>query len=149
MKSGLFLTVALTCLITGCSHSKPEAAPADEKKESGLVHIGAEAQKHFGLQVEPVQMRELNEYLQVPGTVQPIDSHVNTIRPLARGRLHEVLVRVGDRVKRGQPLATYDNIEAGELLAQLAGARADLERLRGQERNLGRQTERARALAEI
>ena len=149
MKPGLFLIVALTFFVTGCSHSKPDAAPADERKESGLVHISAEAQKHFGLQVEPVQMRELNEYLQVPGTVQPIDSRVNTIRPLARGRLHEVLVRVGDRVKRGQPLATYDNIEAGELLAQLAGARADLERLRGQERNLGRQTERARALADI
>ncbi len=149
MKPGLFFVLAFTSFITACSHSKPEATAAAEKKDSGLVHISAEAQKHFGLQVEPVQMRELNEYLQVPGTVQPIDSYVNTISPLARGRLHEVLVRVGDRVKKGQPLATYDNIEAGELLAQLAGARADLERLRGQERNLGRQTERARALADI
>jgi cobalt-zinc-cadmium efflux system membrane fusion protein len=133
----------------GCSSSKPESAATDVKKESGLVHISAEAQKHFGLQVEPALLRELNEYLQVPGTVQPIDSHVNTVRPLARGRLHDVFVRVGDRVQKGQPLASYDNVEAGELSAQLAGARAELERLRVQERNLSRQTERARALAEI
>jgi cobalt-zinc-cadmium efflux system membrane fusion protein len=46
-------------------------------------------------------------------------------------------------------LATYDNIEAGELAAQLAGARADVERLRVQEKNLARQTERALALAAI
>jgi len=50
---------------------------------------------------------------------------------------------------KGQPLATYDNIEAGELAMQLAGARADLERLRVQERNLMRQTDRSRALADI
>ncbi len=52
-------------------------------------------------------------------------------------------------MSRGQPLATYDNMEAGELTVQLAGARAELERLRVQERNLGRQSERARALADI
>ena len=107
------------------------------------MEISVEAQKHFGMQVEAAQVHELNEFLQVPGTVQPIDSRVNTVRPLARGRLHDVLVRVGDRVAKGQPLATYDNIEAGELVAQLAGARADLERLRGQERNLTRQTDRS------
>lgn len=149
MKQRLFFPIAMTIVIAGCSRSKPEASSTNEKKESGFVHISTEAQKHFGLQVEPAQMRELNEYLQVPGTVQPIDSHVNTVRPLARGRLHDVLVRVGDRVSRGQPLASYDNMEAGELAAQLAGARAELERLHVQERNLGRQAERARALAEI
>ncbi|WP_321476147.1 efflux RND transporter periplasmic adaptor subunit [uncultured Paludibaculum sp.] len=149
MKPGLVCFITVTSFLAGCSHSKPEPPPTEEKKESGLVHISAEAQRHFGLQVEPARVQELDEYLQVPGTVQPIDSHVNTVRPLARGRLHDVLVRIGDRVRKGQPLATYDNIEAGELAAQLAGARAELERLRGQERNLARQTTRARALADI
>ena len=149
MKPALILVLTLSTFFIACSHSKPETAAATEKSESGLVHISEEAQKHFGIEVEPAQVRELNEYLQVPGTVQAIDSHVNTVRPLARGRLHDVLVRVGDRVREGQPLATYDNIEAGELITQLASARAELERLRVQERNLGRQTERSRALADI
>jgi multidrug efflux pump subunit AcrA (membrane-fusion protein) len=103
MRLHLLAVMTLGGLMAGCSHSKPETAGArEEKKESGLVHIGAEAQKYFGLQVGPAEIRDLNEYLVVPGTVQPIDSHVNTVRPLARGRLHEVLVRVGDRVKRGK-----------------------------------------------
>lgn len=140
--------IGLVIFIAGCSPSKPDT-PVEEKRASGLVEITVEAQKHFGMQVEAVQVHELNEFLQVPGTVQPIDSRVNTVRPLARGRLHDVLVRVGDRVAKGQPLATYDNLEAGELVAQLAIARADLERLLGQERNLARQTDRSRALAEI
>ncbi len=143
-----FWGIGLVIFIAGCSRSKLDT-PAEEKRASGLVEITVEAQKHFGMQVDAAQVHELNEFLQVPGTVQPIDSRVNTVRPLARGRLHDVLVRVGDRVAKGQPLATYDNIEAGELVAQLAVARADLERLRGQERNLARQTDRSRALAEI
>ena len=145
-----FAITAAVVLLAACSRSKPEpAAPAEETKSSGLVKISAEAQRNFGLKVEPAAVRELHEYLRVPGTVQAIDSHVASVRPLARGRLHDVLVRVGDRVRQGQPLATYDNIEVGELAAQLAGARADLERMRAQERNLGRQTDRTRALADI
>lgn len=142
-------TVALVVSAAGCSHSKREPAAAESRRESGYIEIGAQAQRNFGLQVEAAEIHELNEYLLVPGTVQPTDSRVVTVRPLARGRLHDVLVRVGDRVRKGQTLATYDNIEAGELTAQLAGASAELERLRLQERNLGRQTERARALADI
>jgi cobalt-zinc-cadmium efflux system membrane fusion protein len=141
--------VPLIVFVAGCSHSRQETRQVEDKPESGLVEISIEAQKHFGLRVDPAQIQELNEYLQVPGTVQATDSRVNTVRPLARGRLHDVLVRVGDRVHKGQPLATYDNIEAGELAAQLNGARAELERLRVQERNLARQTDRARALADI
>jgi len=144
-----WLAIVAIAFAVGCSHTKREMEPAEHKKDSGLVEIGTEAQKHFGMRVEAVQVHDLNEYLQVPGTVQPINSRVNTVRPLARGRLHDVLVRVGDRVRKGQPLATYDNIEAGELLAQLTSARAELERLRVQQRNLARQTVRARALADI
>lgn len=144
-----YLAIAVLALAAGCSRAKREAEPAQDKRESGLVEISAEAQQHFGMRVEAAQIHDLNEYLQVPGTVQPINSQVNTVRPLARGRLHDVLVRVGDRVRKGQPLATYDNIEAGELGAQLASAKAELERLRVQERNLARQTDRARSLADI
>jgi cobalt-zinc-cadmium efflux system membrane fusion protein len=147
MKHAGWMLLAL--LLAGCSRPDPEPASSEAKAESGLVEISAEAQKHFGLQVEPAQVRQLNEYLQVPGTVQPTDSRINTVRPLSRGRLHDVRARVGDRVRKGQILATYDNIEAGELTAQLAAAQAELERLRVQERVLARQADRSRALADI
>lgn len=147
MKTMWSVAVLAACL-AACSQPNPEVA-AEEKKESGVIEMGAAAQKNVGLQVEAAAVRQLNEYLQVPGTVQATDSRVNTVRPLARGRLHTVLVRVGDRVNAGQTLATYDNIEAGELATQLTGATAELAKLRVQERNLSRQADRARALADI
>jgi cobalt-zinc-cadmium efflux system membrane fusion protein len=60
-----------------------------------------------------------------------------------------VLVKVGDRVSAGQTLASFDNIEAGELLAQLDSARADLQRLRVQLATQAKQIERSRQLVEI
>jgi cobalt-zinc-cadmium efflux system membrane fusion protein len=142
----VFLILAI---LGACSHSKPETVATEDKREDNVVEMKVEAQRHVGLQVEPAQIRQLDEFVQVPGTVQAIDSRVGTVRPLARGRIHEVLVRVGDRVRPGQPLASYDNIEAGELAAQLSSARAELEKLRVQERNHERQADRARDLVEI
>jgi cobalt-zinc-cadmium efflux system membrane fusion protein len=115
----------------------------------GVVVMPVEAQQRVGLEVAPVRLTQLTEYLQVVGTVQAMSSRVSAVRPLARGRLLEVLVKVGDRVESGRPLARFDNIEAGELAAQLASARAELERLKIQLAALVRQAERNRRLAEI
>jgi cobalt-zinc-cadmium efflux system membrane fusion protein len=108
-----------------------------------------QAQQHVGLRTERVGFRDLQEYLHVVGTVQPIDTRIGQIRPLARGRVQQILVRVGDRVKAGQALATFDNIEAGELLAQYQGALSELQRLRTQQASAARVAERERQLSEI
>jgi cobalt-zinc-cadmium efflux system membrane fusion protein len=108
-----------------------------------------EAQKHVGLQVAPARLQQLTEYLPVTGTVQPADTRVSSIRPLARGRVQDVLVKAGDRVRKGQALVRFDNIEAGELTAQLEAARAELQRLKILAAVRSRETERARRLAEI
>jgi membrane fusion protein, heavy metal efflux system len=101
------------------------------------------------MQVAPAALTQLNEYLRVTGTVQPIDSRMGVVGPLARGRIMEVRVKVGDRVGAGQTLAIFDNIEAGELLSQEQSARADLERLKAQLIPAARQVERSRRLADI
>jgi cobalt-zinc-cadmium efflux system membrane fusion protein len=111
--------------------------------------MGAEAQKHVGLRVAPAELKQLTEYLQVTGTVQPIDSRVAEVRPLARGRLQRVAVRVGDRVTSGEVLATMDNIEAAVLASQLAAAQAELQRLKSQLPAVSRQAERSRRLVEL
>ena len=70
------------------------------------------AQKHVGLVVAPAAVVQLSEYFRATGTVQPIDNHVGEVAPLSRGRVLEVRAKVGDRVRAGQTLATFDNLEA-------------------------------------
>ncbi|WP_245536111.1 efflux RND transporter periplasmic adaptor subunit [Terriglobus roseus] len=107
------------------------------------------AQKHVGLVVAPAAVVQLSEYFRATGTVQPIDNHVGEVAPLARGRVLEVRAKVGDRVRAGQTLATFDNLEAVELGAQAQSARADLARLNAQLTPAARQSERSRRLADI
>lgn len=145
----LFLWTGALILGVACSRRAEEATPEQAATPARVVEMGLEAQKHVGLQIAPAELTQLTEYLQVTGTVQPVDSRVNQVRPLARGRLEDVLVKVGDRVGKGQPLARYDNIEARELISQYAAAQAELGRMKVQLAVLAKQAERARKLTEI
>ena len=100
------LALILSLALLACSGPNPEATvETSPKQDSNVVEMGIEAQKNVGLTVAPATLTQLTEYLHVLGTVQPIDSRIGTVRPLARGRVQEVLARVGDRVENGQPLA--------------------------------------------
>jgi cobalt-zinc-cadmium efflux system membrane fusion protein len=143
------LIIAVICL--GCSR---RASDTDQKIEptegqAGLIEMGAEAQKHVGLEVVSAKVKQLTEMLQVTGTVQPIDSRLGRVRTLANGRIQEVLVTAGDRVVAGQPLARFDNIDAGDLSSQYQSAQADLRKLQAQHSNAFKQLERNQHLVEI
>src|ERR1700686_2920232 len=159
------LTLLMFCGLVLLSCSKPKAEPetkteapnqeaeTEEKEKSkgevDTVEITPEAQQRTGIVVTAAASTPMTQHLQVNGTVQPVDSSIAHIRPPARGRLLEVLVKVGDRVAAGQVLAQLDNIEAGEISAQYNSARAELQRLKIQLAAQQRQVERNRRLAEI
>jgi len=142
------VALVLSLALSSCSAPDPNGAAAPEQ-DPNIVEIGTEAKNNIGLTVFPASFTQLTEYLHVTGTVQPIDSRIGHVRPLAGGRVQEVLVKEGDRVSNGQPLARLDNIEAGDLAAQYLAAQADLQRLKVQQANSARQVERSRSLAEI
>jgi cobalt-zinc-cadmium efflux system membrane fusion protein len=143
--------------IAACNRRSAEGNEGNESqgkqdggvKKDSAVEMSLVAQEHIGLVVAPAVKTQLNEYLNVTGTVQPIDSQVGQVGPLARGRLIAVRARVGDRVIAGQTLATFDNVEAGELFTQERSAQAELARLKAQLIPATRQAERARHLADI
>lgn len=153
MKSLVVVLMCSALLLAGCKGKKDQTeegeAQSESANKSNLVEMSLSAQQHIGMVVAPAQVTQLTEYLHATGTVQPIDSKVGVVGPLARGRIVEIKAKVGDRVEAGQTLAIFDNIEAGELLAQSQSARADLERLKAQLIPATRQAERSRRLADI
>lgn len=105
----------------------PEGAePGHEEAEEGIIRIPLEAQKTSGLQVAPTALQPIATSLQVTGTVAPDQTRVAHIRPLARGVVEEVFVQLGDRVRQGDPLISYDNIELGMQVGEYLAAKADL-----------------------
>jgi cobalt-zinc-cadmium efflux system membrane fusion protein len=153
MKHFIILSLCGALLFTGCNRKHAQKEEGESKAEAAnkgtLVEMSVSAQQHIGMVVAPAALTQLNEYLRATGTVQPVDSRIGVVGPLARGRIAEVRAKVGDRVEAGQTLAIFDNIEAGELLSQEQSARADLERLKAQLIPATRQAERSRHLAEI
>jgi membrane fusion protein, heavy metal efflux system len=148
--------------LAACGRQKPVAenqsegrnkAPSYEneksKSESNAVEMTSEAQQRAGVAVAPVTTVPMTQFLRVTGSVQPVDSSIAHVRPLSRGRLQEVRVKLGDRVSSGQVLAQLDNIEAGEFIAQYNAARSERQRLTIQLAAQQRQVERNRRLAEI
>jgi cobalt-zinc-cadmium efflux system membrane fusion protein len=153
MKRFIVLSICSALLFSGCNRKNAQKeegkSQADAANKSNLVEMSVSAQQHIGMMVAPAAPTQLNEYLRTTGTVQPVDSKVGVVGPLARGRIVEVRAKIGDRVEAGQTLAVFDNIEAGELLSQEQSARADLERLKAQLLPATRQAERSRRLADI
>ena len=140
---------------TPSSASEPTGEIGDKSAKSGddqkadAIEITPDTQQRLGIAVTSVGEAPLNLTLQVPGTVQPNESRLSHVRPLARGRVQTVYVKLGDRVTQGQVLAEFDNIEAGELATQYDTGRAELGRLQAQLTTATRQAERSRKLAEI
>ncbi|HEU0142143.1 MAG TPA: efflux RND transporter periplasmic adaptor subunit [Bryobacteraceae bacterium] len=126
-----------------------EAHPEKYLEEANVVELSLDAQKRAGIEVAPVRMRTVQDEVRVTGTVQPIESRIVHLRPLARGRVEQVVAKVGDRVRKDQVLAHLDNIEAGELSSQIATAQAELQRLKIQHANARRQAGRSRSLVAI
>jgi len=120
-----------------------------EKSESKLIAIDGEAQEEIGLKLESAQYRDASEILQITGVVGPNQTRLAHIRPLSRGRIEKVYVRAGDRVRSGQPLVAYDNIEIGELVSEYLSAKATLNKANAEAEVSRRSVERARKLVDL
>ena len=135
--------------VGGIPIEEPLAHRENYIEEANVVELSLAAQERAGIRVVPVTLGTIMANVVVPGTVKPIENRISHVRPLARGRVLDVFVNVGDRVQEGQTLAEFDNIEAGQLTAEYRAAEAELERLKVQHANADRQAERARSLVDV
>jgi cobalt-zinc-cadmium efflux system membrane fusion protein len=97
----------------------------ESTKDTVTLDVGV--LKSIGLQVEPVRAAQITTSIVVTAVVKPNETRVAQLRPLSRGRVVKVQVRTGDRVRSGQTLLDYDNIEAGELVNEYRSAVAALD----------------------
>ena len=112
-------------LLSGCGQSDTDTTVAPDEhadEKPGLLTLNPAAEQTMGLQTEVVARRTVSQTLRATGSVGPNDTRVAHLRPLARGRIERVFVRLGDRVRTGQPLVAYDNIELGERIGEFVQA---------------------------
>ncbi|HWQ54337.1 MAG TPA: efflux RND transporter periplasmic adaptor subunit [Bryobacteraceae bacterium] len=124
-----------------------EAHEADSGK--GKLVLTPEVQRRFGVQTAAAEMRAIGRVIQATGSVQANDTRLARVRAIARGRIDEVYVRLGDRVKARQRLLTYDNVELGEAIGEYLAALAELRKATAEAEVSRRALERAGNLVEL
>lgn len=146
----VWLSVRQTATTPAASSADATAAAGhDDDLPPGIVELSTAAQQNAGLATMRAATRLLPAAISLTGAVAPDEAQVAHVRPLARGLIEKVWVRLGDRVTRGQPLVTYDNIELGELVGQYLGASAALQQARTELDVRSKALDRARELIRL
>jgi cobalt-zinc-cadmium efflux system membrane fusion protein len=135
-------------LLAGCNGA-PVADELHQGEGEGVVEVPQEAQTNVGLETAPAQFRKLGRMVRATGIVSPDQTRYAHITPLGRGIVDTVHVNLGDRVRQGQALVSYDNIELGDLIGEYLNLRAGLEKLEAEREVAGKIVERSRSLLEV
>ena len=125
------------------------AHPDEHSEAPNDVALSAAMQRKFDVQFAAALVRTLGTTIEATGSVQPNASRLAHIRALARGRIDDVYVRLGDRVRAGQPLLTYDNIDLGDAIGEYLAALAELQKAAAEAEVSRRAQERARNLVDL
>ena len=109
---------------------RPAPAGAQETPASRadvVVTLSKDAADRAGIEVTPVSAGTATGSLRVPGVVEANAYRQVAVTPLVGGRIVRVLVQLGDRVRKGQPIARIYSPELAEARTRYVAARAMLE----------------------
>lgn len=125
----LFLMLALLAaglLTSGCNTVASQAAAAPPEDEAVQVAVANVAAEHsLAVEAAPIERGDISLLLNYSGNLQA-QSDI-TLVPKVGGQLEKLLVKVGDPVKKGAPIAL---IEGDTYVAQLKQAQAALTQAR-------------------
>lgn len=91
----------------------------ESEEDHGKINLMPDSVKQLGIDVETVEDKPLTTDFVVTGTVEANEYQVQNITPLVSGVVSEVFVRLGDHVKKGQPIVVLSSPEAAQLHGKL------------------------------
>ncbi|HUW51348.1 MAG TPA: efflux RND transporter periplasmic adaptor subunit [Sulfuricella sp.] len=129
-----FFVAIFAVLLTACGKA-PESLPSNEPIVSGnTIRFPANSSAAQRLLTSPVVAAHESVF-SLPARVVWDEDHTSRITSPIAGRIDEIMVQAGSRVKVNQPLAQLNSPELGNAQAESAHAQAELSQA---ERNLAR-----------
>jgi cobalt-zinc-cadmium efflux system membrane fusion protein len=125
-----FTLALLLSSVSGCGEKKAgaadSAAAAEQPKDKGprLVKFDPAALERLGLKSAPAGGTGSESRLRVPGTLEYNLEHYAEVGTIVEGRVAAVMARPGERVKKGQVLATLVVPSIAKAQAEFVSARA-------------------------
>lgn len=145
----LVVTIAGLILYSRRKAASSADSPRELSRDPNIVELNEQSRRSINLKVAEVAERQLLRTVTATGVVGADQSRVAHVFPLARGIVERVDVQLGDRVRGGQPLLEYDNIELGQLIGEFLKLKGDLERIEAQQQVAQKVFDRARALVQV
>jgi RND family efflux transporter MFP subunit len=110
---------------------RPNRSPAGEPSAAStrdvVVVLTKDAVDRAGIEITPVSTLGVPDELRLPGVIEPNAYRQVAVTPVVGGRVVQVSVQLGDRVRRGQPLAQVYSPELAEARTTYVAARAMLD----------------------
>ena len=124
--SPVIFALLLAALLSGCK-GKTTPAMVAEPVDPSLVSVNAEFLPR--LKLAPVSERDVSEMLRVPARIEVDEQRVTRIGAAVTGRVTQVFASLGQRVQRGEVLATLHSTElsASQLAYLKALSQAELQ----------------------
>lgn len=104
-----------------------EGSAAATATGAHAVTLSDDAMTRAGLVIAPVEAGAAGGAIRVPGVIEPDAYDQVVVTPLVTGRVARVGAELGERVRRGQMLATIASPEMSEARARVRAARAELD----------------------
>ena len=122
---------ALVTAMPGCTSSGGEPASSSAStrptRSGNIIRFDAASQQLERVRVAPVTGAVLPvDEFDVPGRVEPVPTRLARLALPVPGRVREVRVSIGDRVRNGQVLLTLDTPDVSELQSAWRQAQADV-----------------------
>jgi len=117
MRACHLLMLACLLVASGCAgkseQSEKAARPSPTPSTSGVIVIPPDSPKLAQIRVEPMQVQAVpaGEVI-APGKVDVNPNRVSRLPLPVAGRVSQVLVKLGDTVKAGQPILTLESSDA-------------------------------------
>ena len=104
------------------------ASAAGEAQALGdlVVPVAPDLARRAGIETAVVGRADVSARLRVPGTVTPNQYRQVTVSSLVGGQLAEVTAQLGDRVRKGSPLAQVFSAELADAQTRYLSSRAEL-----------------------
>jgi membrane fusion protein, heavy metal efflux system len=118
--------VALAALNNGCQRSEAAQETRGSAVPSGQVWLTPAQVTEAKIVVTPVGEQVVDDMILTGGTVMLDDQRSGHVFSPVTGRVTKIIAHLGDRVKKGDPLATIESPDIGQTVSDVHKAQADL-----------------------
>jgi len=109
-----------------CQQARAPADVPDLQPPAGEVWLTPQQVGDAKIEVQPVQVRQVDDTILTSGTISLEDVRTGHVFSPVTGRVVSIVAGLGQRVKKGDPLAVIESPDIGSAVSDVHKAQADL-----------------------